>query len=91
MVVQWELLKEKVGAIRTNYCYSISKVNELYKVAISTVYPQDIIHYSLDILDIRDIGFGNGVDTVNANFKGMIYYRKDTIKRMFKLIMILEM
>lgn len=71
--------EEQIGAAEP-IIVTASKVNELHKVAISTVYPQDIIHYSLDILDIRDIGFGNGVDTVNANFKGQIYYRKDTIQ-----------
>ena len=51
-------------------------------ICIKVVFQQyiHIIHYSLDTLDIRDIGFGNGVDTVNANFKGMIYYRKDTVQ-----------
>ncbi|NCD05383.1 MAG: hypothetical protein EOL97_04625, partial [Spirochaetia bacterium] len=71
--------EEQVGAAEP-IIVTASKVNELYKVAISTVYPQDIIHYSIDPLDIRDIGFGNGVDTINASFKGMIYYRKDTIQ-----------
>ena len=73
------IFEERIGSVEP-IIVTASKVNELHKVAISTVYPQDIIHYSLDILDIRDIGFGNGVDTVNANFKGMIYYRKDTVQ-----------
>jgi len=74
-----DIIEEQIGEVEP-IIVTASKPNELYKVAISTVYPQDIIHYSLDILDIRDIGFGNGVDTVNANFKGQIYYRKDTIQ-----------
>ncbi|HRT03015.1 MAG TPA: hypothetical protein P5513_03650, partial [Candidatus Diapherotrites archaeon] len=74
-----DIIEEQIGEVEP-IIVTASKVNELYKVAISTVYPQDIIHYSLDILDIRDVGFGNGVDTVNVNFKGQIYYRKDTIQ-----------
>ncbi len=54
--------------------------NTLNKVAMSVDYPQDIIYYSLDLIDDRDIGFGDGVDTPIAHFKGMIYYRKDTIQ-----------
>ena len=55
------IIEEQIG-IAEPIIVTASKVNELYKVAISTVYPQDIIHYSLDILDIRDIGFGNGAN-----------------------------
>jgi len=51
------IIEEKIGG-EEPIIVTASKVNELYKVAISTLYPQDIIYYSLDILDIRDIGFG---------------------------------
>jgi hypothetical protein len=71
--------EEKIGALEPLILKAIA-TNKFDKVAISPLRPNDIIHYSFDILDIRDIGFGNGVDTVNANFKGQIYYRKDTIQ-----------
>lgn len=74
-----DIIEEQVGE-EEPIIVTASKVNELYKVAISTVYPQDIIHYSLDLVDNRDIGFGDGAGTPVANCKGMIYYRKDTIQ-----------
>ncbi len=74
-----DIIEEQIGEAEP-IIVTASKVNELYKVAISTVYPQDIIHYSLDLVDNRDIGFGDGAGTPVANFKGQIYYRKDTIQ-----------
>jgi hypothetical protein len=71
--------EEKIGALEPLILKAIA-TNKFDKVAISPLRPNDIIHYSFDILDIRDIAYGNGVDTVNANFKGMIYYRKDTVQ-----------
>jgi hypothetical protein len=52
----------------------------IFKEAISTTYPSDTIYYSLDLIDDRDIGFGDGAGNPIAIFKGMIYYRKDTIQ-----------
>jgi hypothetical protein len=57
-----------------------ASTNSIYKEAISATHPSDTIHYSLDLLDDRDIGFGDGVGNPIAIFKGMIYYRKDTIQ-----------
>lgn len=71
--------EEKIGALEPLILKAIA-TNKFDKVAISPLRPNDIIHYSFDILDIRDIAYSNGVDTPNANFKGIIYYRKDTIQ-----------
>jgi len=73
------IIEEQTGVLEP-IIVTAASTNSIYKDAISTLYPKDIIHYSIDLLDNRDIGFGNGVDTVNANFKGMIYYRKDTVQ-----------
>ncbi|MCK9417200.1 hypothetical protein M0Q97_11160 [Candidatus Dojkabacteria bacterium] len=71
--------EEQVG-IGEVLIVTAASTNSIYKEAISSMYPKDTIHYSLDLLDDRDIGFGDGAGTPCANFKGMIYYRKDTVQ-----------
>jgi hypothetical protein len=71
------IIEEQVGALEPLILTAIS-ITEFDKVAISPLHPKDIIHYSLDVLDIRDIGFSNGKDIVIPKFKGQIYFREDT-------------
>jgi len=54
--------------------------NEIDYTVTSVIYPNDKIYYSPTLLNDGDIGFGDGAGTPVANFKGQIYYRKDTIQ-----------
>ena len=63
-----------------------TKIDDLNKLAISTVYPQDIIYYDWNPDNWKnDCSFSNclsaepGEETIITGFKGVIYYRKDTI------------
>ena len=63
-----------------------TKTDDLNKLAISTVYPQDIIYYDWNPDNWKnDCSFSNclsaepGEETIITGFKGVIYYRKDTI------------
>ena len=73
------IIEEQTGVLEP-IIVTAASTNSIYKEAISTLYPKDIIHYSLDLIDNRDIGFGDGAGTPCANFKGMIYYREDTVQ-----------
>ncbi len=63
-------------------------VNKLDKVAISPLYPQDVIHYDWNPANwLTDVGFSDVTDcdyvdpntaTIIDNFEGVIYYRHDT-------------
>ena len=63
-----------------------TKIDDLNKLAISTVYPQDIIYYDWNPDNWKnDCSFSDclsaepGEETIITGFKGVIYYRKDTI------------
>ena len=63
-----------------------TKTDDLNKLAISTIYPQDIIYYDWNPDNWKnDCSFSNclsaepGEETIITGFKGVIYYRKDTI------------
>ena len=63
-----------------------TKTDDLNKLAISTVYPQDIIYYDWNPDNWKnDCSFSDclsaepGEETIITGFKGVIYYRKDTI------------
>lgn len=71
--------EEKIGTAEVLFVKAVS-TTKLHHEARSAMRPQDIIHFSLKLLDDRDIGFGDGAGTPCANFKGMIYYRKDTVQ-----------
>ena len=73
------IIEEQTGVLEP-IIVTAASTNSIYKEAISTLYPKDIIHYSLDLIDNRDIGFGDGNGNPTANFKGMIYYREDTVQ-----------
>ena len=73
------IIEEQTGVLEP-IIVTAASTNSIYKEAISTLYPKDTIHYSLDLLDDRDIGFGDGAGTPLSNFKGQIYYREDTVQ-----------
>ena len=63
-----------------------TKTDDLNKLAISTIYPQDIIYYDWNPDNWKnDCSFSDclsaepGEETIITGFKGVIYYRKDTI------------
>ena len=74
-----EIFEEQIGTAEVLFVTAVSE-SKLHHVAISAMYPQDEIHFSLKLLDDRDIGFGDGAGTPCEHFKGMIYYRKDTVQ-----------
>ncbi|MCK9544930.1 MAG: hypothetical protein M0R03_23185, partial [Novosphingobium sp.] len=73
------LIEEQVGTLEPLIVTAISET-ELDKVAMSPLYPKDIIYYSLGLLHDRDIGFGDGNGNPTVNFKGQIYFRHDTVQ-----------
>jgi hypothetical protein len=73
------VIEDKVG-IGEILIVTAASLSTLYKEAISVTHPTDTIYYSVDLVDDRDIGFGDGAGVPCAHFKGMIYYRKDTIQ-----------
>ena len=73
------VIEEQTGVLEP-IIVTAASTNSIYKEAISTLYPKDTIHYSLDLVDDRDIGFGDGAGTPLSNFKGQIYYREDTVQ-----------
>jgi hypothetical protein len=73
------IIEEQTGVLEP-IIVTAASTNSIYKEAISTLYPKDTIHYSLDLVDDRDIGFGDGAGTPLSNFKGQIYYREDTVQ-----------
>ena len=73
------LIEEQVGTLEPLIVTAISET-ELDKVAMSPLYPKDIIYYSLGLLHDTDIGFGDGNGNPTVNFKGQIYFRHDTVQ-----------
>ena len=74
-----DIIEEQAGIGEILFVTAVS-TTKLYHIAKSAMYPEDIIYFSLKLLDDRDIGFGDGAGTPISIFKGMIYYRKDTIQ-----------
>lgn len=61
-----------------------ASVNTLHAEAISTIYPQDIIHYSINESDFTDdLSFYNAsTSAIIGGFRGAIVYREDTVKKL---------